>query len=198
MIVRYIRIHVYEYTERIALATFLIETESRKTSANSKQNMAEMASNSNSPNFPSLRLGRPAPQAWRRHHAQSLLGPSFHDPKNASCFRIPARASRHLSLATTMSDDTLSALTLPLHCTSILQPATPLQVVAFEPWTISAPICLNRFTFAELWKPDPWTCMCFSTISSSAFGFLIEMNFSFKSLFAIWSVFITTAIPLLL
>ena len=63
------------------LATFLIETESRKTSANSKQNMAEMASNSNSPNFPSLRLGRPAPQAWRRHHAQSLLGPSFHDPR---------------------------------------------------------------------------------------------------------------------
>jgi len=31
-----------------------------------------------------------------------------------------------------MSDDTLSALTPPLHCASILQPATPPQVVAFE------------------------------------------------------------------
>jgi len=38
----------------------------------------------------------------------------------------------HLSPAATMSNDTLSALTLPLQCTSILQPALPPQVVAFE------------------------------------------------------------------
>jgi len=31
-----------------------------------------------------------------------------------------------------MSDDMLAALTPPLHCASILQPATPLQVVTFE------------------------------------------------------------------
>ena len=37
-----------------------------------------------------------------------------------------------LSPAATMSDDTLSALTPPLYCASILQPATPFQVVAFE------------------------------------------------------------------
>ena len=30
-------------------------------------------------------------------------------------------------------------------------------------------------------------CVCF-TFSSSAFAFLIEMNFSFKTLFAIWSL----------
>jgi len=48
----------------------------------------------------------------------------------------------------------LSALTPPLHCASILQPATPPQVVAFESLTISAPICLNRFTFAESPKSD--------------------------------------------
>jgi len=58
-------------------ATFLIETESR----NSKQNMAVMASDSPSPHSPSLRLGLPGPQPSRRHHAQSLLGPSFHDPR---------------------------------------------------------------------------------------------------------------------
>ena len=30
---------------------------------------------------PSLCLGLPAPQPLRRHHAQSLLGPSFYDPR---------------------------------------------------------------------------------------------------------------------
>ena len=34
-----------------------------------------------SPHSPSLCLGLPAPQPSRRHHAQSLLGPSFHDPR---------------------------------------------------------------------------------------------------------------------
>ena len=32
------------------------------------------------PHSPSLRFGLPAPQPSRRYHAQSLLGPSFHDP----------------------------------------------------------------------------------------------------------------------
>ena len=62
-------------------ATFLIETESRNTSANSEQNMVVMASDGPSPHSPSLRLFFPAPQPSRRHHAQSLLGPSFHDPR---------------------------------------------------------------------------------------------------------------------
>jgi len=103
-------------------------------------------------------------------------------------FSNPTPSKPHLSPASTMSDDTLSALTPPLHCDSILQPATPSQVVAFESWTISAPSRLNRFTFAEPWKPDFWTCVCGFTFSSSAFAFLIEMNCSFKSLFAIWSL----------
>jgi len=34
-----------------------------------------------SPHSPSLHLGLPGPQPSRRHHAQSLLGPSFHDPR---------------------------------------------------------------------------------------------------------------------
>ena len=63
-----------------SLATFLIETESRNTEA-SKQNMAVMTSNGPPPHFLSLRLGLPTPQPSRRHHAQSLLGPSFHDPR---------------------------------------------------------------------------------------------------------------------
>jgi len=43
--------------------------------------MAVMASDGPSPHSPSLRLGLPAPQPSRRHHAQSLLAPSFHDPR---------------------------------------------------------------------------------------------------------------------
>ena len=92
----------------------------------------------------------------------------------------PSKPHRDLSPATTMSDDTLSALTAPLHYTSILQPATPPQVVAFESQTIFAPICLNRFTFAESRKSNLCTCVCLFTFSSSAFAFLIKTNISFK------------------
>jgi len=43
--------------------------------------MAVVASDGPSPHSPSLRLGLPAPQPSRRRHAESLLGPSFHDPR---------------------------------------------------------------------------------------------------------------------
>jgi len=43
--------------------------------------MAEMASDGPSSYSHSLRLGFPAPQLSRRHYAQSLLGHSFHDPR---------------------------------------------------------------------------------------------------------------------
>jgi len=55
-------------------------------------------------------------------------------------FLNPTQSKPRLSAAATMSDDTPSALTLPLHCASILQPAAPPQVVAFESKTISTPI----------------------------------------------------------
>jgi len=47
-------------------------------------------------------------------------------------FSNPTPSKQRLSPAATMSNDTPSALTLPLHCASILQPAAPPQVVAFE------------------------------------------------------------------
>jgi len=64
-----------------SLATFLIETESRNTKANSEQNMVVMESDGPSPHSPSLRLGHTAHQPSTRHHAHSLLGPSIHDPR---------------------------------------------------------------------------------------------------------------------
>jgi len=61
------------------------------------------------------------PQPSRHHHAQSLLGPSFHDPRTHHVLEShPEQAAPP------------SALTPPLHCASILQPAAPPQVVAFE------------------------------------------------------------------
>jgi len=49
--------------------------------------MAVMTSDGPSHYFPSLRLGLPAPQPSRRHHAQSLLGLSFHDPRTHHVFK---------------------------------------------------------------------------------------------------------------
>ena len=43
--------------------------------------MVVMASDGPSPHPSSLRLGLPTPQPSRLHHAQSLLGPSFHHPR---------------------------------------------------------------------------------------------------------------------
>ena len=43
--------------------------------------MAVMASDGLSPHSSPLCLGLPTHQPSRRHHAQSLLGPSFHDPR---------------------------------------------------------------------------------------------------------------------
>jgi len=106
-------------------------------------------------------------------------------------FSNPIPSELHLSVAATMSDDMLSALTPCLPCASILQPATPPQVVAFYSWTISTPIFLNRFTrAAKSRKPDLWTCVHFlpfpllPLLSATR----IEINFNFKSLFALWSL----------
>jgi len=66
---------------KYSLATSLIETESRNTQVNSQKDMAVMASDGPSPHPHSLRLGLAAHKPSRPHHAQSLLRPSFHDPR---------------------------------------------------------------------------------------------------------------------
>jgi len=47
-------------------------------------------------------------------------------------FSNPIPSEPRLSPAATMSDTTPLALTSPLHCASVLQPAAPPQVVTFE------------------------------------------------------------------
>jgi len=149
-------------------ATFLIETESRNTLANSEQNMAEMASDGPIPLPCSFAF--PPPSNRNATTPSPCWAPHFMTQERIM-FSNPTPSKLRLSAAATMSDDTQSALTPPLHCASIMQPAAPPQVFAFESWTISAPICLNRFTFAEWRKSDLWTCVCVFTCSSSAFPF---------------------------
>jgi len=163
-------------------ATSLIETESQNTWANSEQNMVVMASNGPSPHSPSLPLGLPAPQPSRRHHAQSLLAPSFHEPRTHHVLESqPERAvplSRH-------DDERCHAISS--HSALYLLPAyTTSSSCRF--WVLDH-LCSNLsqlFHFCWITEIQSLNlCVCF-TFSSSVFTFLTEMNFSFKSLFAIW------------
>jgi len=90
--------------------------------------MAEMASDGPSPHSLSLRLGLTAPPS----HRDALCWTPLFMTQKRIMFSNPIPSKPRLSPAATMSDDTPSALTPPLHCASILQPATPPQVVAFE------------------------------------------------------------------
>ena len=112
-------------------ATFLIETESRNTLANSEQNLVVMASDGPSPHSLSLRLGLPALQPSRRHMPSPCWAPHFMTQERIM-FSNPTPSEPRLSPVAVMRDATPSALTPPWHCASILQPTTPPQVVAFE------------------------------------------------------------------
>jgi len=141
-----------------SLATCLIEAESRNTY-----------------HFPSLRLGLTASQPSRRHHAQSLLHPSFHD------LRTPHVLESHPKRAAPLSrrDDEWrhavgSHSILHLYLADCI--ATPPQVMFLR--------CSNlSVSFDLCWITETRSlilCACF-TFSSSAFAFLIETNFSFQS-----------------
>ena len=103
-----------------------------------------MASNGPSPHSPSLRLGLPAPQPSRRHHAQSLLWAPHSWPKNASCSRIPPRASR-ASLPP-------RRWAMPCHRLSLRPCTAPLSVSAY-----------NTSSSCRLWVLDH---LCFNLSQS--------------------------------
>ena len=109
---KYIRIHVYEYTERM-FATNLSHWDRKP------KYLSKFWSNHGGDGKRSLRLGLPAPQPSRRHHTQSLLGPSFHDPRTHHVLESHPERAAPLS----RRDDewcTPSSLTPLLHCASIL------------------------------------------------------------------------------
>jgi len=80
---------------------------------------------------PSLRLGLLPPSHRDATTPSPCWAPHFMQQERIM-FSNPTPSEPRLSPAATMRDDTPSALTAPLHCASILQPATPSQVVAVE------------------------------------------------------------------
>jgi len=68
-----------------------------------------------SPHSPSLRFGLPIPQPWRHHQAQSLLGPSFHDPGTHHVLESHPEQAAPLSHRDDRCHDIVSQSALALH-----------------------------------------------------------------------------------
>ena len=138
-----------------------------------------------SPHSPSLYCGLLAPQRSRRHHVQSLLGPSFRDPGTHHILESHSKQAAPLSRRDDERCHAIgfhSVLALRLH----LAACSPSSSCRF--WVLDH-LCSNLSqSFHLCWITEIRSLnlfVCF-TFSSSAFTFLIEMSFSFKPLFAIW------------
>jgi len=83
-----------------------------------------MASDGPSPHSPYLHLGHTVPQPSRAATPNPCWAPHFMTQERLM-FSNPTPSEPRLFPAATMSDDMQSALTPPLHCASILQPAAP-------------------------------------------------------------------------
>jgi len=146
---KYIRIHVYEYTERVFASN--LSHRDRKPKLLNKFWTKHGGDGKRWPLPPiplPCALAFPPPSNRDATTPSPCWAPHFMTLERIM-FSHPTPSKPHLCPAATMSDDTPSALTPPLHCACMLRPAASPQLVAFESRTISAPICLNRFTFAE-------------------------------------------------
>jgi len=117
-------------------------------------------------------------------------GPLISWPKNASCSWIPPQASR-TSLpprrwATTSCRLSLRPCTAPPSCS--LQSLLKLSLLSLRPSLLQFVSIVSLCWITEIWSLS--LCVCFNLLffCQAAFTFLIEMNFSFKTLFAIWSL----------
>jgi len=130
-----------------------------------------MASDGPSPQFPSLRLGVTAPQQLRCQHAQSLLGPSFHDSRTPHVLEShPERAAplfhrnderRHavgshsalalrLYLAAFNSSSSCRFWVLVHVCSNLSRSFHSCWIT--ETWSLNLCVCFHLFLF----------CLCFS------------------------------------
>ena len=129
-----------------------------------------MASNGHSPHSPSLCLGLTVPQASRRRHAQSLLGPSFHVPRTPHNLETHPEQAAHLSCRNDdrrHAVDSHSALVLRLY----LAACNPSSSCCF--WVCDH-LCSNLSeSFHSCWITETRSLkLCvFFTFSSSAFAF---------------------------
>ena len=179
-----------------SLATFLIETESRDIWANSKQNMAVMASDGPSPHSPCLHLGQPGPPAIETPPHPVPHGPLISWFKNASCSRIPPQASyAPLPLwrwATTCCRLSLHPCIAPPSCS--LQHLLKLSLLSLRPSLLQLSQSFHFFCMTEVRSLD--LCVCFHL-------FLFCLCFSGRNKLQLQVpvcnlVVITTAIALLL
>jgi len=194
--VTYIRIQEYEYTERMFASN---RDKKPKYISNFQKNMAMMASNGPWPYSPSLHIGLTTPQPSRRHHAQSLLGPSFHDtgvPHVLGASRASLPPQRWATIYYRLS---LRPCTTPLSCS--LQPLLKLLLLSLRPSLLQCVsiVSLNCFTLAESQKPDVWNGVCVFTFSSSAFTLKVSDRNESQLKFPMFNlVVITTLTPQLL
>jgi len=116
-------------------------------------------------------------------------GPLISWPRNASCSRIPSRASRAsppprrwAPRQHAVGSHYAPALRLYLAACS---PSSNYHFLVLDHFCSSLPQLFHFCQITETWSLN--LCVLF-TFSFSASAFLIEMDFSFKSLFAIWSL----------
>ena len=99
--------------------------------------MVVMASDGPSPHSPSLRFGLPAPQPSRRHHAQSLLGPSFHDSDPRTHHVLESHPERAAPLSRRDDERCHALVSHSVFCTAPpscnLQPLLKLSLLSLRP-----------------------------------------------------------------
>jgi len=155
--------------------------------------MVVMASDGPSPHSPSLRLGRPGscPPVIETPPRPVPAGPLILWPKNASCSRIPPEQAAPLSRRDNERRHAVgshSALALRLYLAACHFSSSCRVWVLIHLWSnLSQSFHFCRIT--EIWSLNLCVrfylflfCLCFSDIN------LIELNFSFNSLFAISSL----------
>jgi len=115
-------------------------------------------------------------------------GPLISWPKSASCFRIPPRASS-ASLpprrwaTTSCCQLSLRPCSAPLSCS--LRPLFKLLLLSLGPSLLQF---VSIVSFLLTHRDPIFEPVCVFYFFLFCLCFLIEMNFSFKSLFAIWSL----------
>jgi len=147
--------------------------------------MAVMATDGPSPHSPSLHLSLTAPQPSRRHHAQSLLGPSLQDPRTHHVHKSHPKWAAPLSCR---DDERRHAVD------SHFAPALRLYLAACNPSFESSPSLLQFVSIVSHLMIHgnlisvPVSVFTFSSSASAFLRDLNKMNFSLKPLFAIWSL----------
>jgi len=148
-------------------------------------NMAVIASDGPWPLLPSLRLDLASHQPSKLHHAQSLLGTSFHNPRTLILKFTPRASSAFIHprwQATTCCRHPLRPCCVPLSCSLRL-------LLSLEPCLLQFVSVACHHDSLQFNHRNPiFEPLGVFSSSFSAFAFLTEMCFSFKSLFAIWSL----------